>query len=391
MKYTVGYLGSNEFIEEQLSKYYNPGEEDKIRYINLSDISEDMIAATSFNGIIFDTSAHNIPEQNELIEKIITSNAEIDVMPILNKDKDNTRDKSSSELLEEIRLIKENYNISSPPCLVSSEEDAQIFIEGIFSTLSEKTIRHMEKIHQYMLNSKKNIMNVIDKFAYLLELKDPYTEGHSLRVANYAKQIAIKSGLSENEVEAVYQAGKLHDIGKIAIIDPVLKKEDKLNDKEIPHMKRHAVLGSILLDNILEPNEFEDVKKGVKHHHEKYDGFGYPDGISGENIPLIARILCIADSFDAMTTKRVYTKGNPKTLSEAIDDLTRNAGKQFDPNIVEIFIDLLKNEPEKLDIDIENDVVKVKYASNQEKRSEEEHAKANKQQEIQANIIDEDR
>lgn len=358
MKYTVGYLGNNEYIEEYLNKYYNPGEEDKIKYINLSDISYDMLEATSFNGIIFDTSAHNVPKQNNLIDKIITSNDEIDILPILNN---NNKDNSNEKILDEIELIRKNYNVSSQPYLINTKEDAHIFIEGIFSTLSEKTIRHMEKIHNFMLNSQKDVINVVDKFASLVEIKDEYTEYHSLRVANYAKQIAIKLGLPENEVETIYHGGRLHDIGKIVIIDNVLKKTDKLNDKEYSNMQMHAEIGESILRNTFPHGQFEDVKAGVRHHHERYDGFGYPDKISGEDIPLISRILCIADSFDAMTTKREYNI--PKTFEETLADLTRNAGKQFDPNLIEIFIDLLKNEPEKLDITIDHNVILTKYAT----------------------------
>jgi len=384
MKYTVGYLGNNPYIEEEFSKYYNPGEKEKIRYINISNLSEDMLDAISFNGIIFDTSAHEDINQTKIIDNIITSNDEIDIMPIITKKENYT----NPEILKEIRTIKDKYNISSSPFLVTTKDEALVFSEGIFSTLSEKTIKHMEKVHQYMLNSQKKIVNFISKFACLLEIKDPYTEYHSLRVANYAKQIAIKLGLSEDKIESIYQAGKLHDIGKIVIADSILKKTDKLSDEEFSYMKVHAVIGEQLLEKSFEPGEFLDIKDAVKYHHSRYDGRGYPDKIAGEDIPLEARILCLADSFDAMTTKRTYN--NPKTLEQSIEDLTRNAGQQFDPNLVEIFIDLLKNEPEKLDINIKNGVVMVKYASKEEKAFEEKHANANKIQKTQEKNIEDE-
>lgn len=374
MKYVVGYIGDNEFIEEELSKYYNPGEEEKISYVNLSDMPEEKIAATSFNGIVYDTSVHDDPKQDELLDRIIRSNDEIDIMPIIVKDENLEEFDELTEWEEENKLLAENYNASAMAFMVNSKRRATIFMQGIFSTMSQKTIRHIDKVHKYMLNSQKNIMNAITKFSRVLELKDPYTEFHSLRVSNYAKQIAISLGLPEEEIEAISQAGELHDIGKIIIADDVLKKPSKLNDNEFLHMRAHAKLGARLLDELFEPGEFEDVKEAVKYHHERFDGKGYPSGLAGEDIPLYARILCIADAFDAMTTKRTYN--NPKTLEDAIKDLRANAGTQFDPNLVEIFIDLLRKEPEKLGITIKNGVIIPKYASTAEKEFKEEQIKS---------------
>lgn len=346
MKYTVGYLGNNEFIEEELSKYYNPGEEDMVRYINLFDIEEHNIEATAFNGLVFDTTMHDDVKQNTIISNIITSNPNIDIMPIISHKNTEKEFDELAELEEEVKLINETYGESTIPYLVDSKREATLFMNTIFSTLSSKTIRNMEKIKEYKLNSQKNMLNALKKVVVTLEIKDPYTKDHSRRVANYAKQVAIKLGLSEEDINEIEAAGWLHDIGKLAINDNVLLKPGKLDDKEFFHMRSHAELGYILLDNLFEAGEFKNIKKYAKHHHERYDGRGYPNKIAGEDIPLGARILCLADSFDAMTTQRSYNR--PRKLEDAILDLKTNAGSQFDPKVVDVFIELLRQEPEML-------------------------------------------
>lgn len=364
MKYNVGYLGNNEFIEEKLSKYYNPGEEDKIRYINLSDIPEDMVEATSFNGLVFDTSMHDSPEQNLLIANIINSNPDIDIMPVISIDKNKHGFNELTELEKEVSLISETYGVSTIPYLVDSEREATLFMNTIFSTLSSKTLRNIEKIEEYKLNAQDNMLKALKKVVIALEIKDPYTKDHSRRVANYAKHIAMKLGLSDEEINEIEEAGWLHDIGKLAINDSVLLKPGKLDDSEFFHMRSHAAVGEKLLDSLFENGEFKNIKAYARHHHERYDGRGYPDKIMGENIPLGARILCLADSFDAMTTQRSYNR--PKKLEDAIFDLKSNSGGQFDPKVAETFIELLRQEPEKLEeslgITIDEDgYIKVKH------------------------------
>lgn len=364
MKYNVGYLGNNNYVEKQLSSYYNTGETDKIRYINLQYEDNDSIDATAFNGIIFDTAMHQDNEYNSLIDKIIKSNDDIDVMPIISPTKDVSNFDELTEIENEVKLLEESYGVSTIPYLVNSEREATIFMDTIFSTLSSKTIRNIEKIENYKINSKQNLLNAIKKIIITLEIKDPYTKDHSRRVSNYAKQMAIKMGLPDDEISEIEEAGWLHDIGKLAINDNVLLKPGKLDDNEFFHMRSHASLGGVLLDNLFENGEFKNVKDYAKYHHERYDGRGYPDKLAGEEIPLGARILCLADSFDAMTTQRSYNR--PKKLSDAIFDLQSNSGGQFDPKIAEIFIELLKQEPEKLEqtlgITIDEDgYIKVKH------------------------------
>ena len=357
MKYNVGYLGNNEYIQNTLSVYSNTSDEEKINYINLLNLDEDQLEATTFNGIVFDTNMHDNMQYNSLLDEIITENPDIDVMPIISSVSSHHKIDELGEIETETELLKNKYDVSSIPYVVNSEREANIFMNTIFSTLSSKTIRNIEEIENYKIGARENLLKVLKKIIITLELKDPYTKDHSRRVSNYAKQIAINLGLPDEQVSEIEQAGWLHDIGKLAINDSVLLKPDKLNDPEFFHMRSHATLGGVLLSNLFEDNEFDNIKDYARHHHERYDGRGYPDKISGEEIPLGARILCLADSFDAMTTQRSYNR--PKKLEDAIFDLKTNAGGQFDPKVSEIFINLLRQEPEQLKetlgISIDND------------------------------------
>jgi hypothetical protein len=166
-----------------------------------------------------------------------------------------------------------------------------------------------------------------------LDAKDPYTCGHSERVALLAKRIAEAMGLSEGDQELFYLAGLLHDVGKIGVPESVLLKEGKLTAEEFDAVKRHPDIGGKILGGI---KQLEAICQGVRYHHEKYNGTGYPDGLAGEEIPLLGRVICLADSFDAMTSDRCYRKG--LGLDTAIEEIRRSAGTHFDPKVVEALL-----------------------------------------------------
>ena len=166
-----------------------------------------------------------------------------------------------------------------------------------------------------------------------LDAKDPYTCGHSERVALLAKRIAEAMGLSEGDQELFYLAGLLHDVGKIGVPESVLLKEGRLTDEEFDAVKRHPDIGGKILGGI---KQLETICSGVRYHHEKYDGSGYPDGLGGEDIPLMGRVICMADSFDAMTSDRCYRKG--LGLDTAIEEIKRSAGSHFDPKVVDALL-----------------------------------------------------
>ena len=169
-----------------------------------------------------------------------------------------------------------------------------------------------------------------------LDSKDPFTLGRSRRVTFYSLKIAKKMGLSKNLIGELELAGLLHDIGMIGVSDNILYKTEKLTPEEYEEIKLHVKHGVKILEDI---TQLEEVVNIVKHHHEHYDGTGYPDKISGEDIPLLSRIIAITDAYDSMVSNRAYRKS--VSNEDAIIALKNMAGKQFDPKIVEIFEEVL--------------------------------------------------
>lgn len=172
----------------------------------------------------------------------------------------------------------------------------------------------------------------IRALAEAVDAKDEYTRGHSQRVAEYAKRLAIALGYDDGFVELVFETGTLHDVGKIGVPDGVLKKTTRLNDEEFDFIRRHPEMGERIVSQI---PQLRDSLPGIRHHHERWDGRGYPDALAGEEIPLIARVLALADTFDAMTSDRPYRPGMDEET--ALAEIERNAGTQFDPALVPAF------------------------------------------------------
>ena len=165
-----------------------------------------------------------------------------------------------------------------------------------------------------------------------IEAKDPYTAGHSSRVAENAVAIGERIGLRSAALEELRNAGLIHDVGKIGVSEAIIQKNERLSDREWEEMKQHPLHG----ENIASPIPFlASVLPGVKWQHERYDGYGYPDGISQERIPLMARILAVADAFDAITSERPYR--DPRSPEEALEEILRHSGSQFDPRVVKAF------------------------------------------------------
>lgn len=180
-------------------------------------------------------------------------------------------------------------------------------------------------------------IGIIATLASTIEARDPNTAGHAIRMAEYCRSIAVELGISDHVVETVYRAALLHDIGKIGIPDHILLKLSSLTDDEYRIMKGHPDIGVKILEGI---EDFMEVGSIIRHHHEYYDGNGYPSGLSGEDIPLGSRIIAVADAFEAMTTTmRPYRKAVQP--AEAVEELTRMSGIQFDPKVVKAFVTVL--------------------------------------------------
>lgn len=181
------------------------------------------------------------------------------------------------------------------------------------------------------------LINTISSLAFAIDAKSPWTKGHSERVTNFAMEIAKEMGLKEKEINHIKLCGILHDIGKIGTYDGLLDRPGKLTDEEYELVKKHPEKGAEIIAPIKQLNK---VIPGVLHHHERYDGKGYPMGLKGDDIPLCARILAVADSFDSMTADRPY-RSSPG-VEFAINELKRCSGSQFDPRVVELFMKVLE-------------------------------------------------
>ncbi len=190
-----------------------------------------------------------------------------------------------------------------------------------------------DDLHALMLGLMRSLTSAIGA-------KDAYTCGHSERVALLSRHLATQLGLSDAAADRIYLSGLLHDVGKIGVPEAVLQKPGKLTRDEFEQVRKHPEIGVRIL---IEIKRIEDIIPGVLHHHERYDGHGYPGRLSGKDIPLMGRIICLADCFDAMTSDRPYCKA--LSSEAALGEIRRCAGTQFDPELAETF---LKLRPEQI-------------------------------------------
>ena len=187
--------------------------------------------------------------------------------------------------------------------------------------------------HRLYADLQDLLMGVLHALTATIDAKDPYTCGHSQRVARVSRRLAEKMGFDPAKVQQIYLAGLLHDIGKIGVPETTLRKEGRLTDDEYKDMKRHPVLGAKILGGI---RQLEKEITGILHHHERLDGKGYPYGLRGDQLPMEARIVGLADSFDAMTSDRTYRKA--LSLETVVEEIRTHAGTQFDPRLVDILL-----------------------------------------------------
>ena len=207
---------------------------------------------------------------------------------------------------------------------------------NLLKSFSEQAAVTINNAHLYQ-KIQDSYFEIVKALAQAIEAKDPYTHGHSEGVMKYAVLIAQKLGLQEREKESLRYAAILHDIGKIGVRGIVLNNPNGLTSDEYNEVKKHPLIG----EGIIKPIELlQPIRPLMRHHHEWYNGKGYPDGLSGENIPLGARILAVADAYDAMKSDRPYRKA--LTEETAIQELKRGSGTQFEPKIVEVFLKILK-------------------------------------------------
>jgi putative nucleotidyltransferase with HDIG domain len=200
---------------------------------------------------------------------------------------------------------------------------------------------YLAKLNFDLVLSKRQVfLETMEAFALAVEAKDPYTHGHSRRVSILAERVAREMARSEAECEMVRIAGILHDVGKIGVPESVLAKPGKVTTDEYDVFKRHSQIGFRIVSAV---KELDAVARAILHHHERYDGAGYPQGLSGDAVPVLSRILSVCDTYDAMTSDRPYRRGVPHRAS--IEELVRCSGTQFDPECVEAFIRLYDEAP----------------------------------------------
>jgi putative two-component system response regulator len=272
--------------------------------------------------------------------------------------------------LEVFQRIKEMDGVKDIPVIfltADSEQETEItifkagamdYIQKPF--LAEVVIRRIDRIlelyhfqqslqdevdkkTQKLQESNRKVMNlstqVMLTLANTIEVKDKYTKGHSMRVAEYSREIARRLGKSETEMNNIYYIALLHDIGKIGISDEIINKPGKLSDDEYKVIKSHPVLGADILKDM---SEMPEAAIGAHWHHERYDGKGYPDGLAGEEIPEIARIIGVADAYDAMSSKRSYRDIlSQDTIKK---ELLEGMGNQFDPEIVVVMLEMIHED-----------------------------------------------
>ncbi|MBI5207640.1 MAG: GAF domain-containing protein, partial [Candidatus Firestonebacteria bacterium] len=215
----------------------------------------------------------------------------------------------------------------------SNENFSQADLEFLM-TLANHAAISIENAQLYR-NIRKSYFDTISALAMTIEAKDPHTRGHSKRVTEYAVSTAKKINLHPSRIEVIRYAATLHDIGKIGISEKIISKKNTLSSEEFAMIKNHPLIG----ESIIEPIDFlQSVKPIIRYHHERYDGSGYPDGKTGEEIPIEARILSLADSYDAMTSDRPYR--SRLSHQDALMEVIRNSGTQFDPFLKEKFLEI---------------------------------------------------
>lgn len=216
-----------------------------------------------------------------------------------------------------------------------------IDLSRLQADLEHEVLKKTQEIAAQHEKLERISMQIVTALSGAVDAKDTYTNGHSLRVAEYSREIARRAGLSREMQNDIYMMGLLHDVGKIGVPDAIINKPAHLTEEEFAVIRNHPVMGARILKNI---RDFPKLITGARWHHERYDGKGYPDGIAGEEIPLEARIIAIADAYDAMSSRRSYRD----VLSQDVvrSEIEKGKGTQFDPEMTEIALGMIDEDTE---------------------------------------------
>jgi len=222
---------------------------------------------------------------------------------------------------------------------VNPQARKKIFLEALDEDIEEKNkqlLSLIESLKEEQAKAKEAFFDVIASLAAALEARDPYTEGHSQRVSDYSLMIADRLGWDKEEKERIKKAALFHDLGKIGIPDIILHKKGRLTEEEYASIKKHGLISVKILKPL---KDIAGILPWILHHHERWDGKGYPDGLKGDDIPLASQIIALADSYDAMTTARDYMPALSK--DEAVREMLNNRSTQFNPDLVDIFVKII--------------------------------------------------
>jgi len=309
-------------------------------FIMADDISQDENKKSIFKGIgIFNTDINTFMQ-----------NLSADFMDDIGNARNNNATLETRDGLIIPLTIENNFNLGVIYVESNNYQEGmrllEIYAKQAASAINNAYMHSIVNIKNDELNAtyaelKKRYMDTIETLRLTVDAKDFYTRGHSDRVSYYATKIGEAMGLTDDELELLKIGGIFHDIGKIGTNDDILLKNSRLDDNEYAEIKKHPIKGANILSAM---SMFKEAVPLVKYHHERYDGRGYPEGLAGENIPLLARIVSVADAFDAMTSDRIYR--TKMELDRAIEQLVQGKNTQFDGKIVDVFLKCL----EKYDI-----------------------------------------
>lgn len=227
------------------------------------------------------------------------------------------------------------------PIIVVKKVEQVLELEYLHRNLKEEVHRQTQLAEERLASSERLFEETVMALAKTIDAKDAYTRGHSQRVARYARHIAYKLGWLEEEQRRIYFMGLLHDIGKIGVPEAIINKTTHLTDEEYGKIKQHTVIGSEILDLVA---EFPELAIGARSHHERYDGKGYPDGFAGSQIPVYARVIAVADAYDAMTSRRSYRDVLPQEVVRS--EIVKGRGTQFDPQFADVMLQIIDEDDE---------------------------------------------
>ena len=281
----------------------------------------------------------HMPEMNglEVLEKIRNMHG-LAVVPVIFLTADNERE-TEVEILKAgaMDFIQKPFIAEVVIRRISRILELYHYQQSLQSEVDKKTAELRES-NRKITNLTTQVMMAL---ASAIDAKDKYTNGHSTRVAEYSRELARRMGKSTQEINEIYYIGLLHDIGKIGIPDKIINKPGRLTEKEYDMVKAHPVIGAEILENI---SELPGISIGAHWHHERYDGKGYPDGLAGEDIPEIARIIGVADAYDTMTSKRSYRDILPQAMARS--EIEKGIGTQFDPVVAGFMLEMIDEDTE---------------------------------------------